>query len=152
MVGSALNSLHGSFYLNYIKLCNEQRCPHCVLLIYEITMTSLVAQTVKNPSAMQEAQVRSLGQEDPLEKGMATHSSVLAWRIPWMEEPASPRGCKESDRTERLTLLLVLLTLTTCLRWCLSYFSTAVQLFFPFHTPFVIDCLCACPKLCMLKP
>ena len=42
---------------------------------------------VKNPSAMQETWVRSLGQEDPLEEGMATHSSVLAWRIPWTEEP-----------------------------------------------------------------
>ena len=41
-----------------------------------------VAQMLKNPPAMQEAQVRSLGQEDPLEKGLATHSSVLAWRIP----------------------------------------------------------------------
>ena len=46
-----------------------------------------VAQTVKNLSAMQETWVRSLGGEDPLEKGMATHSSVLAWRIPWTEEP-----------------------------------------------------------------
>ena len=42
---------------------------------------------VKNLPAMQETQVRSLGQEDPLEEGMATHSSVLAWRIPWTEEP-----------------------------------------------------------------
>ena len=42
---------------------------------------------VKNLPAMQEAQVWSLGQEDPLEKGMATHSSILAWRIPWAEEP-----------------------------------------------------------------
>ena len=42
---------------------------------------------VKNPPAMQETQVRSLGQEDPLEQGMATHSSILAWRIPWTEEP-----------------------------------------------------------------
>ena len=42
---------------------------------------------VKNPPAVQETHVRSLGQEDPLEKGMATHSSILAWRIPWMEEP-----------------------------------------------------------------
>ena len=41
-----------------------------------------MAQTVKNPAAMQETQVRSLGQEDPLKKGMTTHSSVLAWRIP----------------------------------------------------------------------
>ena len=50
-------------------------------------MTSLVAQTVKNPSAMQEAQVQSLGREDPLEKEMATHSSTLAWKIPRTEEP-----------------------------------------------------------------
>ena len=42
---------------------------------------------VKNLPAMREAQVRSLGGEDPLEKGMVTHSSILAWRIPWTEEP-----------------------------------------------------------------
>ena len=46
-----------------------------------------MAQTVKKLPAMQETQVRSLGQEDPLEKEMATHSSILAWRIPWTEEP-----------------------------------------------------------------
>ena len=46
-----------------------------------------MAQTVKNPPAMQETQVQSMGQEDPLEKGMATHSSILAWRIPWTKEP-----------------------------------------------------------------
>ena len=46
-----------------------------------------VAQTVKNLPAMQETHVRSLGHEDPLEKGMATHSSNLAWRILWTEEP-----------------------------------------------------------------
>ena len=49
--------------------------------------TSLVAQTVKSLLAMQETRVRSLGWEDPLEKGMATHSSTLAWKIPWMEKP-----------------------------------------------------------------
>ena len=49
--------------------------------------TSLVAQMVKNLPAVQETRVWSLGQEDPLEKGMATHSSILAWRIPWTEEP-----------------------------------------------------------------
>ena len=48
---------------------------------------SLVAQMVKNLPAMQETQVQSLGQEDLLEKGMATQSSMLAWRIPWTEEP-----------------------------------------------------------------
>ena len=48
---------------------------------------SLAAQTVKNLSAMQEIPVQSLGQEDPLEKEMATHSSFLAWRSPWTQEP-----------------------------------------------------------------
>ena len=48
---------------------------------------SLVAQMVKNLSVMQETQVQSLGWEDPLENGMATHSSILAWSIPWTEEP-----------------------------------------------------------------
>ena len=46
-----------------------------------------MAQTVKNPPAMQKASVRSLGWEDPLKEGMAIHSSILAWRIPWTEEP-----------------------------------------------------------------
>ena len=46
-----------------------------------------MAQTVKNLSAIQESWVESLGQEDPLEKAMATHSHILAWRIPWTEEP-----------------------------------------------------------------
>ena len=46
-----------------------------------------MAQTIKNLPAMRETQVRSLGREDPLEKGMATHSSILVWRIPWPEEP-----------------------------------------------------------------
>ena len=50
--------------------------------------TSLVAQTVVNLPAVLETWVRSLGWEDPLEKEMATHSSILAWRIPWTEEPA----------------------------------------------------------------
>ena len=53
------------------------------MFIYGI---SQVAQTVKNLPTMQETQVRSLGQEDPLEKVMATHSTILAWRIPWTEE------------------------------------------------------------------
>ena len=47
------------------------------------TRASLIAQLVKNPPAMQETLVQSLGQEDPLEKGKATHSSILDWRIPW---------------------------------------------------------------------
>ena len=53
---------------------------------------------------MRETQVWSLGQEDPLEKGTATHSSILAWRIPWTEELSGLRGCKESNTTEQLML------------------------------------------------
>ena len=48
----------------------------------------MVAQTVKNLPAMQEIQVQSLGGDDPVEKGIATHSSILAWKISWTEEPA----------------------------------------------------------------
>ena len=61
-----------------------------------------MAQTVKNLPAMWETQVLSLGQKDPLEKGVATHSSILAWRIPWIEEPRGLQtmGFKESDTTE----------------------------------------------------
>ena len=62
-----------------------------------------MAQTVKNLPAMQETWVQSLGGEDPLEKGMATHSSILAWRIPCTERSLvgySPWGHKESDKTE----------------------------------------------------
>ena len=52
----------------------------------QYSWASLVAQLVKNSPAMQETWVQSLGWEDPLEEGMATHCSVLAWRIPWTEE------------------------------------------------------------------
>ena len=52
-----------------------------------MALASLVFQTVKNLPARQETQVRSLGREDPLEEGTATHSNILAWRIPWTEEP-----------------------------------------------------------------
>ena len=61
--------------------------------------TSLVAQLVKNPPAMQETCIQSLGWEDALEKGKAAHSSILAWRIPWT---VYSWGLKELDMTERL--------------------------------------------------
>ena len=74
---------------------------------------SLVVQMVKNPPAMQEIWIQSLGWEYPLEEGMATHPSSLAWRIPWTEEPGGLQsmGCKsqtrltwaESDMPERLS-------------------------------------------------
>ena len=63
-----------------------------------------MAQTVKNLPEMQETWVQSLGQEDPLEKGMATHSSTLAWRIPWPDEPdgLQSMGSQELDTTDYL--------------------------------------------------
>ena len=68
-----------------------------------------MAQAVKHLPTMRETQARSLGREDPLEKKMATHSSILTWEIPGTEIPlagSSPCDCKQSDTTERLTLLL----------------------------------------------
>ena len=65
---------------------------HCYVLLpiiftHAVIRASLVAQTVKNPPTKWETWVLSLGWEDPLKEGMATHSSMLAWRIPWTEEP-----------------------------------------------------------------
>ena len=62
---------------------------------------SLIVQSVKSLPAAQETQVQSQGREDPREKEMATHSSILAWRIPWTEEPGRTQsmGSQESDTT-----------------------------------------------------
>ena len=72
-----------------------------------------LAQTVKNPYAGPEPQVCSLDWEDPLEEEMATHSSILAWEIPWTEGAwqASPGGYKESDTTEETDNIYVALAL-----------------------------------------
>ena len=59
-----------------------------------------VTQTVKNLPAMQETQVQSLGQEDPPEKEMVTHSSILAWRIPWTEDPGGAIQCMELQESD----------------------------------------------------
>ena len=65
------------------------------------TNLSLVAQPVMNPAAMQKTQVQFLGPENPLEEGMTTHSSILAWRIPWTAEPGGlqSKGSQEWDTT-----------------------------------------------------
>ena len=77
---------------------------------YLLITASLVDQTIKNLPALQETQVQSLVREDPLEKGMAIHASILAWRNSWTEEPgglsATVHGIAESDRTDRPTLTL----------------------------------------------
>ena len=65
-----------------------------------------LSKMVKNLPPMQETSVQSLDQEDPLEKGMATHSSILAWRVLWTEETG--RGRRELNTTEPLMLLLIL--------------------------------------------
>ena len=72
---------------------------------FQYSWTSQVAQMVKNPPAMQETSTLSLGWEAPQEEGMATHSSILAWRIPWTEECGGLQSmsCKELDMTEQLS-------------------------------------------------
>ena len=65
--------------------------------------TSLVAQMVKNMPAMQEIWVQLLGREDPLEKGMATHCSILVWRIPWTEEPDGLQPMESDKSRTRLS-------------------------------------------------
>ena len=82
----------GELYI-YICLC---------VCIYTYIWASLIVQLVKSLPAMQETQVRFLGQEDPLEKKMATHSGILAWKIPWTEEPGGLQsmGLQESDMTQ----------------------------------------------------
>ena len=89
---------------NFISLTRKRYC--LPGRIVEINVT-IVAQMVKNPPARYETRVWSLDWEDSLEKGMATHSSILAWRIPWTEEPGrggySSWALKESDMTEWLS-------------------------------------------------
>ena len=85
----------------------------CWWLYY--SRTSLVAQWVKNPPAIQETQVRSLGWKDPLEKSMVTHSSILAWRTPWTEEPSGLQSMG-SQRVRHDWVTLSFFTL--CARHC----------------------------------
>ena len=70
-----------------LSVCHEEG-----IVLWINKSAPLVAQTVKNLPAMQETWVQSLGQEAPLEEGMATHFSILAWRIPWTEEPGGLRS------------------------------------------------------------
>ena len=91
----------------WISLSEAQQGLTLHSLIVWYLWAPLVTQMVKNPPAVLETRIQSLGQEDPLEKGMATHSSVLAWEISWTEEPDRSRGLKKSQRTEWLTLTLI---------------------------------------------
>ena len=86
-----------------------------------------MAQLVKNPPAMWETWVQSLGWEDPLEKGKATDSSILAWRLPWTVN--SPWGCKESDTTERLSLSFLRKSVCVCV--CMIALEKMTCYFYP---------------------
>ena len=94
------------FQCNKIRACTlfGDNVSKRAVIFNEICMksASLMAQMVKNLPATQEAQVQSLGREYSLEKGMATHCSILAWRIPWTEKPG--RWQSMGSQTERLTI------------------------------------------------
>ena len=81
--------------------------PACSLFFFKMDDNN--SMTAKNLPAMQETWVLSLSREDPLEEGMATHSSILAWRIPWIEEPGRLQsiGSQKADTTERLTHTMI---------------------------------------------
>ena len=85
--------------------------------------TSLVPQMVKRLPTMRETWVQSLGWEDLLEKEIATHSSILAWKIPWMEEPVgySSWGRKELDMTERLHFHFMCITIFNPIQFSVLY-------------------------------
>ena len=94
MTNHFLNHILPSFIIrtktiSWDKTCSSRHTPKTSNTIHllMLKLTSLVAQTVKRMPATQETLVQSLGQEDPLEKEMVTHYSILAWRIPWTEEP-----------------------------------------------------------------
>ena len=95
-VGLSSFSLLDSF--QDLRYCFSERLREYM----EFRRASFVAQTVKNLPAMKETWVKSLGHEGPLEKGMATHFSILPWRIPWIEGPDQLQfmGHKELDMTE----------------------------------------------------
>ena len=105
-------------------------CLYLFLLQYFQTyqQAPLRAQTVKNLPAIQDTRVQYLSREDPLEKGMATHSSILACRIPWTEnslEGYSPRGHKGLDMPEQLTLDIGLYSCDPCVIKIVQNFNLA---------------------------
>ena len=90
-------------FISHVNICFTKSFFIFNSTLPEIPRTSLVAQTVKCLPTMRETRVRSLGREGPLEKEMATHSSVLSWRIPWMEEPGGLQLAKSQTRLNNFT-------------------------------------------------
>ena len=101
---SSFTFIKGLFSSSSVSAIRVVSSAYLRLLIFLPAGASLVAQRLKSLPAMQETWVWSLGREDPLEKEMATHSNIFAWRIPWTEEPGGLQstGHKESDTTEWL--------------------------------------------------
>ena len=89
-----------------INLNHSTLCPPCSICCLVLTPPPLPPQSVKNLPAMLETWVRSLGWEGPLKKEMATHSSILAWRIPWTEEPGGLQSMGSQSRTRLSALSL----------------------------------------------
>ena len=86
-----LSRYHESPRSRYFELVSDKKLGNKLASFkkptWSVVLISAIAQSVENLAAMQETQVRFLGREDPLEKEMATPSSILAWRVPWTEEP-----------------------------------------------------------------
>ena len=98
---------------------------------HQYSWSSLVPQLVKNPSAMRETWVWSLGGEDPLEKAKSTHSSILAWKIPWTVHHVV--ACKELDTTEQLTFTfsfsIYIFMIIMCSWWTDTFFIPKLFIF-----------------------
>ena len=101
-------------YLSLYRPLLAKWCLCSLVYCLGISWASLAAQTVKNLFAMQDTWVWSLGRKDPLEKEMATHSSILAWRIPWTEEPGVLHSMGSQSHTERQALSLLGISCCGC--------------------------------------
>ena len=102
---------------------------------------------VKNLPAIRETQLPSLGGEDPLEKGMATQSSILAWRIPWTEEPGrlhSSWGRKKSDMTEQLTLSLFKIVIIVLILFFNNFAESLLDIFWFLSMDYHLCFYCYC--------
>ena len=125
------------FYLKYSHftiLCQFQVHRKMIQLYINnfsdyFSWASLITQSVENLLVMQETQVRFLGREDPLEKKMATHSRIFAWRIPWTKEPSrlQSMGSQESDTTQQLNQPQF--HVYVCVYVCTLIWCSCVQLF-----------------------
>ena len=115
------HNIVNQLYFNKIYIC-VYVCKYIYIYVY--IWASLIAQSIKNLPAMKETWVRFLGQEDALEKKMATHSSILAWRIPWTEEPGrlQSMGSQELDTTTPQPFVYIHIWKNTIrfLRMCVS--------------------------------